>query len=332
MRYLIVQTDAPSDAPLPDEREALVQSGLEAELVSRECHTEGEVIDLASPADAILTIGAQMTRRVIEHLTRCKVIVRYGIGVDNVDIEAATERGIVVANIPDFCLEEVSNHALLLLLACAKKLVALDKLVRAREWGRKYEVMLPMPEIHGQTLGLVAFGKIPRALVPKAKALGLRVLAHDPYVEDEVIEGYGAEPVGLDKLLREADYVSVHTPLTPETRGMFGEGEFRLMKPTAYFINTSRGPVVDEEALVRALQEGWIAGAGLDVLEEEPPDPDNPLLTMDNVILTPHSASYSDAAFRELRRRVVEEAVRVLKGEWPHSLVNPKVKEKVHLR
>jgi len=332
MKYLIVQTDAPSGAPLLDEREVLAQSGLDAELVSRECHTEQEVIELAGSADAILNLGVRITRKVVEQLERCKVIARYGIGVDNLDIEAATERGIVVANVPDFCMEEVSNHALLLLLACAKKLVALDKFVRAGEWGRKYEVMPPMAEIHGQTLGLVAFGKIPRALVPKAKALGLKVLAYDPYVEDRVIEGYGVEPLELDELLREADYVSLHPPLTSQTQGMLGEREFRLMKPTAYFINTSRGPVMDEEALVRALQEGWIAGAGLDVLEKEPPDPDNPLLAMDNVILTPHSASYSDAAFRELRRRVVEEAVRVLKGEWPQSLVNPKVKERLHLR
>ena len=332
MPYIIAHVDAAPDAPLPDERSVLARSGIEAQLVCKQCQSEEDVIELARDADAILDIHTPITRRIMENLHRCKVMVRYGIGVDSFDIPAATEHSIVLANVPDFCMEEVSNHALLLLLACAKKLTRLNAALKAGDWKARQTILSPMGTIHGQTLGLVAFGKIPRALVGKARALGLYCLAYDPYVNGETIRRYGAEPARLEELLAQADYVSVHTPLTEGTRRMFGEREFRLMKPTAFFINTSRGKVVDETALIRALREGWIAGAGLDVLEEEPPARDNPLLSMDNVILTPHSASYSDAAFAELRRRVVEEAVRVLKGHWPRSLVNPAVKEKVSLR
>jgi len=332
MPYIIAHVDAPPDALLPDERDVLARSGLDAQLVCKRCQSEEDVIELARDADAILDIHTSITRRVIEKLRRCKVMVRYGIGVDSFDIPAATEHGIVLANVPDFCMEEVSNHALLLLLACAKKLTKLNAMVRAGGWQSMGQGISPMGTIHGQTLGLVAFGKIPRALVGKARALGLYCLAYDPYVDEETVRRYGAEPARFEELLAQADYVSVHTPLSEDTRRMFGEREFRLMKPTAFFINTARGKVVDEAALLRALQEGRIAGAGLDVLEEEPPARDNPLLSMDNVILTPHSASYSDAAFAELRRRVVQEAVRVLKGYWPRSLVNPAVKERVKLR
>jgi D-3-phosphoglycerate dehydrogenase len=331
MPYTFVHVDAPPDAPLPDERDVLARSGLEAQLISSQCQDEEDVIELARDADAILDIRTPITRRVIENLPRCKVMVRYGIGVDTFDIPAATEHGIVLANVPDFCIEEVSNHALLLLLACAKKLVGLDAMVRAGGWQSLGQGIAPMGTIHGQTLGLVAFGKIPRALVGKARALGLHCLVYDPYVDEKTVRCYGAEPARFEEVLAQADYLSVHAPLTEETQRMFGEREFRLMKPTAFFINTARGKVVYEPALIRALQEGWIAGAGLDVLEEEPPALDNPLLSMDNVTLTPHSASYSDAAFAELRRRVMQEAVRVLKGYWPHSLVNPGVKERIRL-
>jgi D-3-phosphoglycerate dehydrogenase len=320
----VVHTDAPPDAPLEAERRELARVG--AVLVSSQCHTEDDVIDLAHDADAILNAAALITRRVIGTLERCRLIVRYGIGVDTIDIPAATERGIMVANVPDFCLEEVSNHALMLLLACAKRLVRLDGAVRAGAWGRRREILQGADAIAGQTLGLVAFGKIPRALVPKARALHMEILSHDPYVQAGTFQSYGVTPVGFEELLERSDYVSVHTPLNTDTRGLFDAAAFRRMKPSAYFINTSRGPVVVESALIQALQEGWIAGAGLDVFEAEPLPPDSPLTALDNVVLTPHSASYSEAAFAELYRRVGAEAARVLSGEPPENLVNPAVK------
>jgi D-3-phosphoglycerate dehydrogenase len=323
-RFKVVHTDAPPDAPLEAERRQLARVG--AILTSSQCHTEDDVIHLAHDADAILNATAPITRRVIRTLERCQLIVRYGIGVDTIDIPAATEHGILVANVPDFCLEEVSNHALMLLLACAKRLVRLDRVVRAEEWERRREILHGADAIAGQTLGLVAFGKIPRALVPKAQALHMDVLAFDPYVETSTVQSYGVTPAGFEELLKRSDYVSVHTPLTPETRGFFDVAAFRRMKPSAYFINTSRGPVVVEKALIQALQQGWIAGAGLDVFEEEPLPSNSPLRTLDNVVLTPHSASYSEAAFSELYRRVGAEAARVLSGEPPENLVNPEVR------
>jgi D-3-phosphoglycerate dehydrogenase len=329
-RFRVVHTDARTDAPLEIERREL--AAVNAEVLAFPCKNEEDVMQATRQADGILNSAAPITRRVIENLERCRVIVRYGIGVDTIDVEAATERGIVVANVPDFCLEEVANHAILLLMACAKKLVRLDRAVRAGEWARKREILRPMGKIAGQTLGLVAFGKIPQALVPKARALQLRLLVYDPFVPPELFEAHGVTPVGFDDVLSRSDFVSVHTPLTQKTRGMFGEREFHLMKPSAFFINTSRGPVVQESALIAALREGRIAGAGLDVLEQEPVTPDNPLLEMPNVILTPHTASYSDAAFTELPRRVAGEAARVLSGQWPTALVNPAVKAKVRLR
>lgn len=332
-QFLIVHTDAPADAPLPEERKVLADSGLDIEFVPRVCRSEEDVIELTRDADAVLNARSQMTRRVIENLRKCKVMVRYGVGVDTFDIPAATEHGIVLANVPDFCIEEVSNHALMLLLACAKKLVRLDRMIKAGEWAQKRsQIISPMGRIVGQTLGLVAFGKIPRALARKALDLKLRCLAYDPYVSPEVMREHGVEPATLEELLRESDCISVHAPLTAETRHMFGEREFRTMKPSAYFINTSRGPVVNEAALIKALREGWIAGAGLDVFEVEPLPTDSPLVEFENVILLPHSASYSDEGFQELRTRVAQEAVRVLKGYWPQNLVNPAVREKVNLR
>ncbi|MFQ5827125.1 MAG: C-terminal binding protein, partial [Dehalococcoidia bacterium] len=238
-------------------------------------------------------------------------------------------RGIVIANVPDFCMEEVSNHAMMMLLACAKKLVRLNAWVKEGHWGRG--LLKPMGAIHGQTLGLVACGNIGRATAVKARAFNMEVLGYDPFIDPGVPRASGIEMVDLPELLERSDYVSLHTPLTPESRHLMGEKELQLMKPSAFLINTSRGPVVDQGALIKALQEGWIAGAGLDVFEREPIDPDSPLLKMDNVIVTPHTASYSDAAFDELHRRVAEEMVRVLTGHWPLHLVNPAVRKKVRL-
>ena len=303
-----------------------------ARVTSARCRTEEELIQVLRDADGIIVGGTKMTRHVIENLDNCKIIANYGIGVDNIDIGAATDHGIVVANTPDFCIEEVSNHAILLLLACAKKLVLLHNALVSDNWSRG--LVAPMPTIYGQTLGLIGFGNLGQAVARKAKAFQMQVMAYDPYGSKAEAwkAGVNLYRVELDQLLRQADFVSIHVPLNQETRHLLGEEQFGMMKPTAFLINTSRGSVVDEPALIKALQEGQIAGAGLDVFEKEPPDADNPLLAMDNVTVTMHTASYSDAAFRAFRIRVGGEVARVLSGRWPLCPLTRAVKPRVSLR
>ena len=318
---------------IPIVEEAKELAKVDAELVEADCTTESEIIEAAKDADAILIIHIQITRRVMEALPKCKVIVRYGVGFDTVDIKAATDNNILVVNIPspDWCAEEVSNHAIALLLACAKKLVFLNDLTKQGRWMEGKQAQAPMGSIYGQTLGLAGCGGIGRVTARKAQCFGLRVLGYDPYVDKSLAKENGITLVSLPELLKESDYISVHTFLSKETWHLMGEKEFKQMKLTAYFINTARGSVVDEPSLIKALQEKWIAGAGLDVFEKEPVDPDNPLLKMDNVVVMPHSASYSDAAFKRCRTIVGQEAARVLSGRWPKNVVNKTVKPKVHL-
>jgi D-3-phosphoglycerate dehydrogenase len=303
-----------------------------AELVVAGCTCEDDIIATAKDADAILTIGAPMTRRVLENLPKCRVIVRYGIGYDTVDVDAATDNNILLVNIPDFCFEEVSNHAIALLLACAKKLVQLNDLVKAGRWREAKQAQSPMGSVYGQVCGIIGCGNIGRATARKARCFGLKVLGSDPYLDKTLAEENGISLVDLPELLKKADYVLVHTVLNKETYHLIGEKQFRMMKPGAYFINTARGAIVDEPALIRALREKWIAGAGLDVFEKEPVDADNPLLKMDNVIVLPHSASYSDAAFVRLRQSVGREAARVLIGKWPKNVVNKTCRPKFELK
>jgi D-3-phosphoglycerate dehydrogenase len=317
-------------APEAEENAALLPIG--ARVVRVQCDSEKALADAIQDADGLLLGGGtQLHRGILEELTNCKAIVRYGIGVDNIDVDAATDLGIVVANTPDFCVEEVANHAIMLLLACAKKLVMLHHACQAGNWER--EQLVPMPTIHGQTLALIGYGKLARAVARKAQAFQMRVIAYDPYADmaEAWENGVNLFRCDLEQVLSQADYVSMHVPLTKETRQLIGEAELKAMKPSAYLINTSRGPVIQEAALVRALKEGWIAGAGLDVFETEPTPPDNPLLTMSNVVVTPHTASYSDQAFRDMRTRVGEEMARVLTGRWPLCAVNPQVHPKTRL-
>ena len=305
----------------------------DVEFIAVTCNTEDELIAGAKDADILLFAGAQITRRVLESLPKLQAVIFGSVGYDQVDADAATDNGVIVVNNPAFqwCVEEVSNHALVLLLACAKKLAFLNDGTKQGRWAECKRAQAPMVSIHGQTLGLVGCGSIGRMMARKAQCFSLKLLGYDPYLDKSMVKEYGITLVSLPELLKESDFVSVHTPLNKETRHLMGEKEFRQMKPTAYFINTSRGSVVDEPALIKALQEKWIAGAGLDVFEKEPVDPDNPLLKMDNVMVTPHSASYSDAAFKQLRTSVGQEAARVLSGQWPKNVVNKTVKPKVNL-
>ncbi len=317
-RFKVVVTDHVFPS-LDIERSILGVVG--AELEPMRAPGEEELVDAVRDADALLVCYAPVTRRVIEHAAQCRIIARYGIGVDNVDVQAASARRIVVTNVPDYCIEEVSDHALALLLACARRVADLDRLVRAGRWDAKAAV--PIRRLRGQVLGLVGFGKIPRLLAAKAAALGLTFLAFDPYVDAATCTAHGAQKVDLPALLAAADFVSVHAPLTPQTRGLLGETELQRMKPTAYLINTARGPIVSEAALVRALREGWIAGAALDVLETEPPGGQHPLLALPQVILTPHVAFYSEESVQDLQRKAAEEVARVLTGQPPRNPVNP---------
>ncbi|MBN1836499.1 MAG: C-terminal binding protein [Spirochaetales bacterium] len=285
------------------------------------CRSEAEVIANCSDADALLVTYAPLTQTVIASLKNCRVISVFGIGVDMVDVQAATAAGIYVTNVPGYCIEEVCDHAMALLLAAARKVVFYHRsIVEAGQWS--WQLGKPIYKLRGKTLGLVGFGKISRAVAERARSFGLRVLAFDPYVGSEDCERAGARKTELEELLAEADFVSVHVPLTQQSRGLIGVEQLRGMKRTATIVNTSRGAVINQQALVRALQEGWIAGAALDVLENEPPEADNPLMGMDNVILNPHAGFYSEEGTEDLRRSAALEVRRVLTGEQPENLVN----------
>ena len=308
------------------EMEALGPIG--ADIVEIDAASEDEFAKAARDADALYAKGRRITKRIIDGLDRCKVISLGSVGVDSVDVAAATARGIPVTNVPDTFIEEVADHAMMLILATFRRLVVQDRLVREGRWREGRPMLLQIPRLMGLTLGFVAFGHVARSVAMRARAFGVHMLAYDPFVEELVMSPYGVEPVSLPDLLRRSDIVSMHAPATPEAQHMLTDEHFRMMKPEALFINTGRGPTVDEPALIRALKEGWIAGAGLDVLEQEPPAADNPLMKMDNVILTAHVASAS-ARFDPARlRRVGQEIALVLGGRWPRACVNPSVLEK----
>ncbi len=302
-------------------RERAVLHEVPAELVERACPTEEALLAEGRHADAILTLDEPLTARVIERLENCRVISRFGIAVDRVDIDAATSRGIVVANVPDYCADEVSDHVLALLLGFARRIRALDAAVHAGVWDTP-AVAGEVRRLRGQVVGVVGFGRIGRRLAEKAGALGLSVLAHDPYVDGEAVRAAGVEPVALGELLERSDWISLHVPLTAETRHLIDAAALARVKPTAVLLNTARGALVDEDALVDALRERRLGGAGLDVLEREPPAADEPLLGLDNVVVTSHAAFYSVEALAEMRLTAVENVARVLTGRPPLHAVN----------
>lgn len=306
---------------LDEERRAL--AGLDVELVVAEQGDEAELLRLVPDAAAILTCWKQVTPAVLQAASRCRIVSRYGIGLDNIALAEATRLGIRVTNVPDFCRDEVSDHVLALILAWSRRIVAFATATSRGEWN--LSAGNTIPRLRGQTLGLVGYGTLARALAPKAAALGLRILAYTPRLTADQVVPWGEATTNLDQLLHESDYVSLHLPLTPATRGLINAARLRQMKPNALLINTARGAIIDEAALLTALRDGWIAGAALDVLSEEPPAPDHPLLTLDNVLITPHAAFYSTGAVAELARRAAEQVARVLRGEEPPHLVNPEV-------
>lgn len=311
------------------EMEALAHLGVKIREVVTD--DEDEFIIEARDADAVYVQRARLTRRAIETLESCKVISTGSVGVDKIDVAAATERGIPVTNVPDIFIEEVADHTMTLILATYRRVALMDRMARDERWSQGRGVLYAFPRLFGMVLGLISFGNIARAVAHRAAPFGLRILAHDPYMSELAMTKAGVEPVGLTELLQRSDIVSMHAPATRETHHMIGEEQFRLMSPQAIFINTSRGDTIDERALIRALEEKWIAAAGLDVLETEPPHPDNPILKMDNVTLSPHVASASARMDPERRRRVGREIAIVLGGRWPRACVNPSVLAKSKL-
>jgi D-3-phosphoglycerate dehydrogenase len=272
-----------------------------------------DIVAVAKDADAVLVTYAKLTRDVLSQFTRCKAIGRFGLGVDNIDLPTAKEKGIAVNYVPDYCIREVSDHAMALLLSLIRKVPLSNKLVQSGRW--EMPAVVPIRRIEGTVLGLIGFGHIPRLVAPKAQAFGIKVIAHDPFAKADVFKAANVESVDLDTLFKTSDYVSVHAPLLPATRGMMNAAAFAKMKKGAYIVNTARGPLIDEPALIAALDSGQIGGAGLDVVATEPLTKDSPLLGRDNVIVSPHTAFYSIEALNELQTKCATDVARVLSGE-----------------
>ena len=297
----------------------------------RPCTSGEELLGASADADVVWLYGNPViTAERLNKLTRCGVILRTGSGFDNVPVEAATRQGVIVAHTPTAVFDEVADHAIGLLFAVIRQIVPHDRALREGRWERREHIH--RWHLRGNTLGLIGFGRIARSLARKMQGFDLRILACDPYLESEVMVVEGVRPVEMETLLSHSDFVSLHTPLSSGTRHLIGEAQLRSMKPGSVLINTCRGPVVDEQALIRALQQGWIAAAGLDVFEPEPLAPASPLLEMENVVLTPHVAGCSDVSKDSFWRRSVETLIRLAKGRWPEYCANPEVEPKWSLR
>lgn len=328
MTQNVVHTGAAPNEAIPEVAEELNVPGVA--LIQRgPCRTPEALLAALHDADVSICYHEPYTREVLANVPRLKGVIRTGVGVDTVDLDAATDYGIIVANFPDFCTREVANHAIVLMMACAKKVALFDRVLRREGWNAARTHRVPMGAIHDQTLGLVAFGAIPRAAAKVAQAMDMRVIAYDPFVEPDVFRQAGVEAVTLYELAERSDYVSCHLPLNETTDRMLDGKFFARMKPTAYFINTGRGSVVAEADLIAALESGQIAGAGLDVFESEPLPPGHPFLSMDQVVLTPHTASYADETFAARDHRVGQTALAILAGEIPQFVANRAVLDKL---
>ncbi|MFZ0634044.1 MAG: C-terminal binding protein [Candidatus Acidiferrales bacterium] len=302
---------------------------LGASLILATVHEEPDIIAACARCEIVLVEHADtpVNKNVIAHLDACQLIVKYAVGVDNVDISAATQRGIVVCHTPNFCIEEVSDHAVALLLALARRVVQFNDHVRAGGWAEP-TIDPPLRRMRNRVVGLVGFGRIARLVAQKMSEFGVKILAFDPFLDPKTIEERGAKPVDLEALFAKSDYISVHTPLTKDTRHLIGAKLLARMKPTSFLINTSRGPVIDEAALCDALRETRIAGAALDVTEIEPLPGSSPLRSFRNVILTPHYAANSIESLEDLRYEGAAAIEAYCKGFWPEFVVNPQVQPK----
>jgi D-3-phosphoglycerate dehydrogenase len=319
-----------------DYEEKFKKAGVSVELMQKFCSlkaTENEIIAAVAGADAVIAQATYQpfSRKVLSSLKNCKFIISVGIGYDKLDVNAATEYCIMAVNVPDFCLEEVSDHTMALILACTRRVVQLHETVKRGEWESQMDphisdIWPKMSKLKGQTLGLIGFGRVPQTLVPKAKGFGLKLIACDPYIAPEVFRKLNVKRVGLQQVLTQSDIISVHTPLNSKTTHLLGLEQFRRMKSTACVINTARGPIIDYRALYKALKQGLISTAAVDVTDPEPLPAKSPLLKLDNFIVTAHSAHASPTSPLKMQFRPAEEIIRVIKGKWPIGLINSGVK------
>jgi D-3-phosphoglycerate dehydrogenase len=321
--YTVILTDF-GEADWDLETQVLRESGLDLNLIRLETKAPEQLIPQVSSADALLVQWATINSSVIEAMPRCKVISRYGIGVDMIDLDAASQRGVIVANVHDYCIEEVSTQTIGFLIDLNRHTVRMNEHVRAGRWGSAPAPYGAPRRLKGQTLGIIGMGNIGRVVAQKAGCLGLKLQAYDPYARPEALAGLDVELIGLEQLLRSSDYVSIHCPLVEETRKLIGAPQLAMMQPEAYLVNMARGPIVDQAALYQALASNSIAGAAVDVLEQEPPDPNDPLLQLPNLIITPHASSWSRESLVQLRRGTAQNVVDVLQDRLPRSVVNRK--------
>lgn len=327
-RTKVVVTDY-IESDLKWESEEMEKRGVAFEAYQLKFAPQAELIAKIRDADVVVVNMAPMTEAVIGALNQCRLIIRHGIGYDNVDLKAATRKGIRVANIPDYCPDEVAEHTVALMLASWRKLfVSLEVLKESSRKGQwDFQRCYPIFKLSGKTVGIVGCGRIGSRVLQRMRGFDVNLLVCDPYLSPERKRELGIETVYLETLLQQSDIVTLHTSLTPETRGLIGERQLRVMKKTAHLINTSRGPVVDAGALARALREGWIAGAAIDVYEKEPPDPEMELFRLDNATLAPHLGWYSEESGWDIRAKIVEDIDRFLKGQPPRFVVNKEVEE-----
>jgi D-3-phosphoglycerate dehydrogenase len=318
--YQVVITDC-DHGSVEEEKEELGRIG--AELILAQVKEEKDLIRACKEADGLINQYSLLTRNVLEQLPKCKVLARYGVGIDSIDLKAATDLGIIVANVPDYCMDEVANQTIAMILTLIRKTAFFDRKVKSGQWD--FHQGIPIYRTRGKTLGLIGCGKIGLEVAKRISPFGVKVITFDPYLEKAPEE---VELKNFDAALKESDFISIHCPLNDSTRHLVGEKEFKKMKRKPLLINTSRGPIIDQKALIRALKEGLVSGAGLDVLEKEPPDSKNPLLKMDNVVLSPHIGFYSEESISELKRRTAKNVADVLLGKWPGSVVNREVQGK----
>ena len=319
-RPLIAVTD--SVFPSLDQAMAALKR-LDPEIRIAKSADKADILDVARDADGVLVTYAKLPGELLRELQRCKVIGRFGLGVDNIDIKAAAALNITVTYVPDYCLREVSDHAMALVLALARKVPFSNSLTQQGRW--EMPAVVPIRRLDGQILGLIGLGNIPRLVVPKAKAFGFKVVAHDPFVSAAKAEELGVALVSFERLLEISDFISVHAPLTPQTRGLFNTARFKRMKPTAVFVNTARGPIVNEADLIEALKTGTIFAAGLDVTDPEPPPPDSPLLRLPNLVVAPHIASATVGTRNAMAEICAYNLIAGLTGQPLPAWVNPEV-------
>ncbi|MCF8111773.1 MAG: C-terminal binding protein [Desulfobacteraceae bacterium] len=320
-----------SNPQVPHNREDYERIG--ADFVNVPCETEDEIVEATKDADFVITMMKPISRRAIENMKQCRMIYNLGTGYEAIDLDAATDNGICVSFPGGYCSQEVAEHTMGLILACARKICRLDRAVRAGKWD-SYEkkevrtrILPPMFQLSGQTLGLVGFGRIAQKVVPMARGFKMRILAYDPYVSSNLFDELGVKEASLDYIMENSDFISIHAAFTQDSKHMFNAKRFKKMKNTAYLINCARGDFIDEKALCRAVEEGEIAGAGLDVLEKEGIRPDHPILQLENITITPHTAFYSMESRELFAWRPFEDVSLVMKGFWPKCLINPAVKE-----